>query len=349
MVVSVACLLTGRTAYVAGADELATPVPPIRLLAEGNVNDWSLDGHRLAMSRQAGPGQPFEAFLIRPDGSIEKNLNTQFGPTDPPAACDRGNAHFHPSGRYLVMSVGSPEAGCPNVFADPGIGAWTNLWTYELATGRWTNLTNYSAGPQKGIYGTLYPNFSRDGTKLVWSKLLAPADLVNIFGRWEVHVADFSEEGGPHLENDRAFTPGNASFYETFGFTADNQRILLSSNAGMPSVTTLLGVDLWFFDPTTGEFTNWTNSPTEYDEHARISPDGKQIAWGSSGEVKLRDIDKSTPIRRLTNFNVPGYPAFSPVTWGWAMNWSPDGKEIVVVQQYPLEARNRAWVLTLAS
>lgn len=350
VVLVIACTLGLATSAAAGAaqaSEGATGRAGIRLLAEGNVNDWSPDGRYLAMSRQAGPGRAFEAFLIRPDGSIVKNLNTRVGPTDPPPECDRGNAHFDPSGRFLVMSVGSPEAGCPNYFADPGMGAWTNLWTYELETGKWTNLTNYSAGPGKGIYGTLYPNFSRDGTKLVWAKLLAPADLLNVFGRWEVHVADFSAVGGPHLENDRAFTPGNASFYEPFGFTPDNRRVLMSANIGLPSLTTLLGVDLWFFDPVTGELANWSGSPDLYDEHARISPDGTRLAWGSSGEVKVRKLDKSDAPVRLTFFNALGYPEFSPVTWGWAMAWSPDGTQLVVTQQFPLEARNRAWIVTL--
>lgn len=337
-------LLSGGTAI---AEDGTGPWPHIRLLAEGNVNDWSTDGRFLAMSRQRGPGQPFEVSVIRPDGSTVQNLSDPAASAGPPAQCDKGNAHFSPSGGYLVMSVGSPEAGCPNTFADPGIGAGTNLWTYDLERGAWSNLTRYTGGAGKGIYGTLYPSFSRDGAKLVWAKLVAPADLANIFGRWEVHVADFSDEGGPHLLNDRAFTPGNASFYEPFGFTADSRRVLMSANPGMASATTLLNLDLWFFDPDTGEFTNWTDSPLAYDEHARISPDGTQIAWGSSGDVMIRDLDRATPARRLTFFNVPGYPGYSPLTWGWAMNWSPDGKELVVTQQFPLEARNRAWIVTV--
>lgn len=236
-----------------GFGEPAYPRAGMRLLTEGNVSDWSPDGSVLAMSKINARGL-FETFLIRPDGSVVANLNTEPAINAPPPSCDRGNAHFHPSGRYLVMSVAELEAGCPNRFADPGQGAWTNLWVYDLVTKRWTNLTNYTRASEGGIYGTLFPNFSRDGTKLVWSKLLGIAEPVfSIFGTWELHVASFSDVGGPHLEGDRAHTFGGASFYESFGFTADDRRILLAANPGKPiGAMTLLGLDLFFFDPATG-------------------------------------------------------------------------------------------------
>jgi Tol biopolymer transport system component len=38
-----------------------------------------------------------------------------------------------------------------------------------------------------------------------------------------------------------------------------------------------MGLDLWEYDLRTGEVRNLTNSPTQYDEHARYSPDGRQL------------------------------------------------------------------------
>ena len=322
----------------------------IRLLTEGNVSDWSPDGQTLAMHKQNESGL-WETFLIRPDGSVIKNLNTVVQAGDPPAECDRGNAHFHPSGKYLVMQVSEPEAGCPSAHGDPGQGAWTNLWAYELATGRWTKLTSYTYLPTFRIYGTLFPNFSRSGNKLVWSKLLAPASSANVFGKWELHVATFSEVGGLHLENDRSYRPKEASFYEPFGFTAGDKEILFTANIGYKSpAETLASSDLWLLNVQSGSHKNWTNSSNEYDEHARISPDGKKVVWGVSGDVRIRNLDQSNDRMRLTYFNTWGYEEFLWGTWGWGMAWKPDGKEVVVVQQFPgNEIKNRSWVVTLAA
>ncbi|MGH9225145.1 MAG: TolB family protein [Acidimicrobiales bacterium] len=335
-------------ALPAAAAEAAYPRVGIRLLTEGNVQDWSPDGQSLVMSKQSSAGV-WETFLIRPDGSVIKNLNTQVRPGDPPANCDRGNAHFHPSGKYLVMQVGEREAGCPNVYADPGSGAWTNLWAYELSTGKWTKLTKYSYLPSFKIYGTLFPNFSRDGSKLVWSKLLAPGDATNVFGRWEMHVATFSLVGGPHLESDKSYRPGAASFYEPFGFTAGDTEILFSANIGYPTpAETLASTDLWLYNPQNDALTNWTASPNEYDEHARISPDGRRVVWGSSGDVRIQRIDKADARQRVTFFNTCCFEEFQWGTWGWAMAWSPNGKQVVVTQQFPgNESKNRSWIVTL--
>ena len=336
----------------AGFGEATYPRTGMRLLTEGNVSDWSPDGSLLAMSKMNGAGL-FETFLIRPDGSVVANLNTEPAANAPPANCDRGNAHFHPSGRYLVMSVANPEAGCPNRYADPGVGAWTNLWAYDLVGKRWTNLTNYSRaaeGGLVGIYGTLFPNFSRNGTKLVWSKLLGIAEpLLAIFGRWELHVATFSDVGGPHLEADTTYTFGGASFYEPFGFTADDSQILLASNPGKPiGALTLLGLDIYLFNPATGATQNWTDSALEYDEHARLSPDGTKVAWGCCGDVRIRDLARTTSRQRVTYFGSLFHQESSLLTFGWVMAWSPDGKQLAVVEHFiPDGARNRTWIVTM--
>jgi Tol biopolymer transport system component len=80
-----------------------------------------------------------------------------------------------------------------------------------------------------------------------------------------------------------------------------------------------------------------------YNEHASFSPDGRHIVWMSSQDNRnngtdwwLMDADGSHQ-RRLTHFNLPGYPEGSGVAvFACLVHWASNGVQLLGGVQYSL-------------
>lgn len=198
----------------------------------------------------------------------------------------------------------------------------------------------------------------------VSSSLYFAANFFNrreIFGTWEIHIADFSTEGGPHISNDRVIDVGDGNLFEPHGFSPDDQKILFSADIGMEYSA---GLDLFTYDLSSGELKNLTNSPNDYDEHARYSPDGRKIVWGSSSccnsynkkrflgtlisEAFIMNSDGSNKMQ-VTHFHEKGYPeSYDHRSGIWPNNWLADGKSFMVADQRFDKTPNSAWRVTIS-
>ncbi len=111
-------------------------------------------------------------------------------------------------------------------------------------------------------------NWSPDGMHVVWGRTEARA--------WDVMIADFaSDASGMRLVSTKRLVH-DTTWWETHGFTADNKYVITTNTrAGFQST------DLYAIEVATGARTRLTNN-TAWDEHAHLSPDGREIAWISS-------------------------------------------------------------------
>lgn len=97
-------------------------------------------------------------------------------------------------------------------------------------------------------------------------------------------------------------------------------------------------------------------------EHARFSPDGAWIVWGSGegveghgpeatfwSEVNVMRVDGSER-RRLTSSNADGHPESCGGCGSWPTTWSPDGTRVLFAQQmFPTGRQSdRMWRLDAA-
>jgi Tol biopolymer transport system component len=122
---------------------------------------------------------------------------------------------------------------------------------------------------QSHIWATNYHvNWSPDGMHVVWGRTEARA--------WDVMVADFvSDASGMRLVSMRPLVH-DTSWWETHGFTPDNKYVITTNTrAGFQST------DIYAIEIATGARIRLTNN-TAWDEHAHLSPDGREIAWISS-------------------------------------------------------------------
>lgn len=357
-------LIKKRVIQVSTSEAFPAGYGQAQALGKIDVTDWSPDGTRLLGHNKDASGV-FQVYTWDTNGGDEQMISVPAGVPGLSAGCHKGFAHYGPGGEYIVLSV-EMNFLCPKQNSAPGLASSTNLWVVHLRTNTWTNLTNYPLPQQvTDLNGALSPYFSPDGTKIVWAKILEKADYSNprmIFGKWEVHVADFSLDGGPHITNDTVLALGDGNIYETHGFSPDGGKILFSADIGLEYSA---GLDLWEYNLTTRELTNLTNSPREYDEHARYSRDGQSIIWGSTkccrsynvqwflgtlrSEAYTKRLDNLAEQTQLTRFNMEGlFIRKTERTGNWTTAWSPDGKSIIVAQQtYSDGIKWKSWKITL--
>jgi len=117
-----------------------------------------------------------------------------------------------------------------------------------------------------GAWATNYhEEWSPDGTQVIWGSTASYA--------WDVMIADFVEDDtGMHLTNQRALVH-DTTWWETHGFTADNQYVITTNTqAGFQST------DLYAVNVSTGARTRLTSN-LAWDEHGHLSPDSTAISW----------------------------------------------------------------------
>ena len=228
-----------------------------------------------------------------------------------------------------MFQVESSEYTQNSEFATPGKGRGNEIWLTDNTGEKHYQLTKLN-GKQYG--GVLHPHFSHSGTKLFWAQREEQGKPLE---GWVLKVADFVASGqNPVLTNIQTYRPGpNPRFYESHGFTLDDNKLIFSGN---PETQTATGFDIYTFDLNTQELKNLTNTPTVWDEHAQLSPDGTKILWASSEGLRIPYLDLWTMNpdgsgkTQLTFFNnkSSSYYQGKSVATGDS-SWSADGNQLV--------------------
>ncbi len=322
-------------------EEPTTSVAKFETLQDpGGRVSWSHSENLIAFDKVGRDGF-FDVYVMQTDGSQSQCLT-----------CDKkvpqlnnGNPVWHPSGTYIVFQAQDPNLQLPsiplaNFFTTPGIGVNNNLWVMTADGSQCWKLTHV-----KDSHGTLHPQFSPDGKKLLWSEITSPTGKTY---HWAMKLADFTvEKGEPHLTNVQTFEPLNLQLYETHGFSPDGTEILFS---GVEEGKYYYDMEIYLMNLTTGETTRLTDND-EWDEHAHFTPDGLSIIWVSSEGIPQSNGDswddtiKSSPKldywimnadgsnkRRLSRFNDSNAPEYLFVEGSVGLgdfDIGPDGKTIV--------------------
>jgi Tol biopolymer transport system component len=283
----------------------------------------------------------FEIWTMKSDGSDQHCLTC--GRSNIPSL-HNGNPAWHPSGHFVVFqsldtNVRAPLAGLKiyQLYTNPGAGFHNNIW---MMSADGLNAWQFTDVGKEG--GVLHPHFSHDGSMLIWAEMINPKPKPH--GTWVIMKAAFAVQAGrPVLGKVETMTPGNMQFYETHGFTPEDDCLLFT---GMPFRGKEKDFDIYKYHLASKTLQVLTDPKMEeWDEHAHVSPQGDKIIWMSSmgnnlDPSKLNQLQVKTDYwvmnvdgsgkRRLTRFNVSGVPEHIPGrTIAADVSWSPDGNKVV--------------------
>jgi Tol biopolymer transport system component len=167
-------------------------------------------------------------------------------------------ARFRPNHPDTILFVSSRDH--PHSIGGDGGGIGQELYAMRADGSAATRLTT-----SDGFATNYHPNFSHDGTRVVWGN--------TEYRTWDVMVADFVDDAkGMRLENPRRLLK-DTTWWETHDFTSDGKRVITTNTrSGLEST------DIYAVDVETGALTRLTDDPA-WDEHAHLSPDGRVMSW----------------------------------------------------------------------
>lgn len=303
---------------------------------QGEGVEWSPDGQWVAYDCKHRNGY-YNVHVCRPDGTGDHCLTT----------LDNGLPHRHagtatwdPAGGYLVFAAEKRVHQGGSIEAIPGFGGRSDLWAMTTDGSKAWQLTDTADVKTDGV---IIPKFSHDGRQVAWVERVGMskwAEPRSWLCKWVIKAADFDTSTGvPRFTNIRTYRPGPPGFYECYGFSPDDRRIIFCSDRDRP---TALNSQIYVIDAVDGGNLRCLTNNRAYNEHASYSPDGRHIIWMTNDGNKsgtdwwIMRADGSNK-RRLTHFNQPGYQESSPTpVWACLTNWSPDGRHILGGVQYSL-------------
>ncbi len=308
--------------------ELKTSVTTFR--EHGLDVSWDQSGsNRIAYTIKEADGF-YDIHFAQPDGSHDTCLTCNHP--------DLPNKHisnmaWHPSGKWLLAVVEKANHAGTSTDALPGFGAYCDIWLISDDAKKTFKLIDI---PNDYDHGVICPRFSPDGKHIVWTDRKAQPNILNATqtaGFWRIKMVDFSigVDTIPVVSNERIFEPGGDAFYECYGFSPDNSRLIFCSNMHKPS---FWDEHIYTMDTMGNNLVQLTDK--DYNEHGFYKPDGSKIVWMSNTKSNKGGTDwwmmntDGSGKKRLTYFNEPNNEqSANAAVWAGLGSFAPDGTRFI--------------------
>ncbi len=263
---------------------------------------WDRSGsNRVAYSAKGSDGY-YDVHLTSPDGFHDTCItcNSPLLPNKHIASPD-----WHPSGKWLLITVEKPVHESGSFTALPGFGGYTDIWLINTNCTKAYKLVDI---PNDKDHGVIMPHFSHDGKHIIWTNRKERPNLFahgRLFGFWTINIADFAfnKDGIPKVSNIKVMEPAGSAFYECYGYSPDDKQIIFCSNMHQKSTW---NEHIYTMDTNGNNLQQLTDR--DYNEHAFYTPDGSKIVWMTNTGTKkgtdwwMMNKDGSNK-KRLTYFN----------------------------------------------
>jgi hypothetical protein len=310
-----------------------------RWLSNAAPAAWDAADDRIVIDRRGADGL-WDAYTVRPDGRGVRCI-TCGRPSFPgvEAATNRGAGDVSPDGRYVLLTVekGAHPGAVGGLGTDPGKGLYNDVWLSTTDGSRTWPLTDLTVA---GVSGVIWPRFDRTGSQIVWSQLYAPADLGHPLGQWALKTARLAWSGGvPRLVAVRTYDPQPGRFFEPYGFSAGDRRILFASDETVPSgflAPSAANTQIWTIDAARLNDLRRVDPParidgpfSDYNEFAYYLPHSDRVLFARTVGATARGMDYWTvgpdagDPRRLTFMNEPGDAQYEGYTVAGGVAFDP--------------------------
>ena len=192
-------------------------------------------------------------------------------------------AAWHPSGRFLVVSVEKRDHTGSAVDATPGYGGYSDYWLVTVDGRSAWKLVDL---PNDRDHAITHAAFSPDGTKFVWTeRIKAPriTSLNLLAGSYRFNVADFVEGEMPRLASARNIIPGGADQGgEVESIAADDKTIAFWSTFRTKN---LFASRIYTMDIESGAIQELTTE--SWSQAATFTPDDGHIVYMSGAQADV--------------------------------------------------------------
>lgn len=299
---------------------------------------WDQSGsNRIAYSMKESDGY-YDIHFASPDGSNDTCLtcNSPLLPNKH-IACP----YWHPSGKWLLMAVEKATHPGTSTDALPGFGAYCDIWVMS-SDGKKAFIVDTI--PNDYNHGVIAPRFSHNGKQIAWTDRKAAPSILNPLGSaglWVIKIADFTfraSDSLPVISNIRTIEPVANAFYECYGFSPDDSKLIFCSDINQFS---FIDEHIYTIDTLGNNLTKLTQK--DYNEHAFYKPDASKIVWMSSTNSGTGGTDwwmmnpDGSGKEQLTFFNEKNSPQYAGhAVWAGLGSFSPDGKRFIGGRQLSL-------------
>jgi Tol biopolymer transport system component len=292
---------------------------------------WDQSGsNRIAYSMKESDTY-YDIHFANPDGSNDICLTCDHSLLPNKHIC---TPYWHPSGKWIIMAVEKSTHPGSSTDALPGFGAYCDIWIMNDIGTKAYKIVDIINDYDHGI---IAPRFSHDGKQIVWTDRKTQPSIFNPMqqaGYWTIKVADFKfnpSDSIPVVSNIRTIEPVSNAFYEVYGFSPDDSRLIFCSNMNQLS---FLDEHIYTIDTLGNNLKKLTN--IDYNEHGFYKPDGSKIVWMSSTKSTEHGTDwwmmnpDGTGKTRLTYFNEPKISQYAGhAVWAGLGSFSPDGTRFI--------------------
>ncbi len=292
---------------------------------------WDQSGSNLIAYSKKGADTYYDIYYSNPDGSGTVCLTCNHDSLPNKHIC---MPDWHPSGKWLIMAVEKAVHPGSSTDALPGFGAYCDIWIMNKQGTKAYKIVDI---PNDYDHGVIAPRFSHNGKKIIWTDRKVQPNFLNLHqqaGYWVIKTADFgfrASDSMPEISNIRTIEPVANNFYETYGFSPDDSRIIFCSNMNYP---TFLDEHIYTIDTLGNNILKLTSA--DYNEHGFYKPDGSKIVWMSSTKSTyggtdwwMMDVDGSNK-RRLTYMNEPdNEQSAGSARWAGLGSFAPDGTRFI--------------------
>jgi WD40-like Beta Propeller Repeat len=239
---------------------------------------WNGNIGKLAYGRPQKDGH-YLAYLNDIAGAHEERIHNSLWRDDR----HQFPATWHPSGRYLVMTVEKPEHAGSSIDAIPGYGGYSDYW---IVTGDGVRAWKLVETPNDRDHAITHAAFSPDGTRFVWTERIKAPSLLNaslFAGAYQFNVADFVDDDVPHLAAIHSIVPGGTpQGGEVEAMANDDRTIAFYSTYRSKN---LFASRIYTMATESGEITELTTE--SWSQAPAFTPDGTHIIYMSGAHADV--------------------------------------------------------------